>query len=180
MIYDWELCRWMEEEKYSFPRDRPECTQSTIVSLGIELEIKVVSKLSQRLLEVLHSFPVLLQSFQLQSMLGNDWPWSWNIPPIWLASIIHSIRSEVPLHLQMPLPLKANSEHTLCSDFHHSQLLHSFKFYVKVMETNWASDVADCILSALWLNRRFQFSLPARLLNPLKQKYSDEENQLLL
>lgn len=100
-----------------------------------------------------------------------------------LASLCNSfIRSELDLHLQKSLPLVANSEHTLCSDFHQVQLLHSLKwcFYIKVADINWASDAADCILSALWLNRRFQFPLPVRLLNPSKQKYSDEEAQLLL
>lgn len=59
-------------KRYSFPRERAECTQSTIVSSGTELESKVAGKLSQKLLEVLHSFAVLLQSLQLQSLLGND------------------------------------------------------------------------------------------------------------
>lgn len=73
--------------------------------------------------------------------------------------MIHSIRSEVALHLQMSSPPVANSEHTLCSDWHQAQLLRSLKgpFCIKAAETNGASDVADCVLSAQWLNRRFSF-----------------------
>ena len=60
----WKLSRWMGEGKMS-PEERAECIQSTTLSSWTELGTKVASKSNQRLLEALHSFPVLSRSFQL-------------------------------------------------------------------------------------------------------------------
>lgn len=50
MIDDWELSSWVGEDKNIFLGELAACTQSTMLSLWTELETKVASKSSQRLL----------------------------------------------------------------------------------------------------------------------------------